>query len=116
MTACGLLGNTEMPCRFCRNIACLIAAHAQHEISDFGCFRSHGLSAKLSNIDNYSTRYRQHNKSFSTTWLLIAATSTLRLSFDDGTVQTVGDYGLCFPIADLHHNRLMPDAALEAAA
>lgn len=75
----------------------------------------------------------------------------LRLSFDDGTVQTVdfkpflslsrhpdiraylelerfsafrleygelvwGDYDLCFPIADLYHNRLMPEAALEAAA
>lgn len=76
---------------------------------------------------------------------------TLRLSFDDGTVQTVdfkpflslsrhpdirayleparfaayrieygelvwGDYDLCFPIADLYHNRLLPDAALEKAA
>jgi hypothetical protein len=75
----------------------------------------------------------------------------LRLSFDDGTVQTVdfkpflslsrhpdirayldparfsafrleygelvwGDYDLCFPIADLYQNRLMPDAALEKAA
>ncbi len=76
---------------------------------------------------------------------------TLRLSFDDGTVQTVdfkpflslsrhpdiraylepvrfaalhieygelvwGDYDLCFPIADLYHNRLLPDAALPKAA
>lgn len=76
---------------------------------------------------------------------------TLRLSFDDGTVQTVdfkpflslsrhpdirayleparfaayrieygelvwGDYDLCFPIADLYHNRLLHDAALEKAA
>ena len=75
----------------------------------------------------------------------------LRLTFDDGTVQTVdfkpflslsrhpdiraylepehfaafrleygelvwGDYDLCFPIADLYHNRLMPDVALEVAA
>lgn len=75
----------------------------------------------------------------------------LRLSFDDGTVQTVdfkpflslsrhpdirayleperfagfrieygelvwGDYDLCFPIADLYRNRLLPDAALEKAA
>lgn len=75
----------------------------------------------------------------------------LRLSFDDGTVQTVdfkpfltlsrhpdirayldpaffaayrieygelvwGDYDLCFPIADLYQNRLMPDAVLEKAA
>lgn len=76
---------------------------------------------------------------------------TLRLSFDDGAVQTVdfkpflspsrhpdiravlepscfaayrieygelvwGDYDLCFPIADLYHNHLLPDAALEKAA
>lgn len=76
---------------------------------------------------------------------------SLRLSFDDGTVQTVdfkpflslsrhldirayleparfaafrigygelvwGDYELCFPIADLYQNRLMPDFALEKAA
>ncbi|MDD5176652.1 MAG: DUF2442 domain-containing protein [Sterolibacterium sp.] len=27
-----------------------------------------------------------------------------------------GDYDLCFPIADLYHNKLMPDAALEKAA
>ena len=27
-----------------------------------------------------------------------------------------GDYDLCFPIADLYLNRLMPDAALERAA
>ena len=27
-----------------------------------------------------------------------------------------GDYDLCFPIADLYHNRLMADAALEKAA
>jgi hypothetical protein len=27
-----------------------------------------------------------------------------------------GDYDLCFPIADLYHNRLLPDAALEIAA
>lgn len=27
-----------------------------------------------------------------------------------------GDYDLCFPIADLYHNRLLPDAALEKAA
>ncbi len=75
----------------------------------------------------------------------------LRLSFDDGTVQTVdfkpfltlsrhpdirayldpasfaafrieygelvwGDYDLCFPIADLYQNRLMPDAVFERAA
>ena len=75
----------------------------------------------------------------------------LRLSFDDGTAQTVdfkpflslshhpdirtyleparfaayhieygelvwGDYDLCFPIADLYQNRLMPDSALEQAA
>jgi len=75
----------------------------------------------------------------------------LRLSFDDGTAQTVdfkpflslsrhpdirvyleperfaafrleygelvwGDYDLCFPIADLYHNRLLPDAALAKAA
>ena len=75
----------------------------------------------------------------------------LRLSFDDGVVQTVdfkpflslsrhpdirvflepsrfaayrieygelvwGDYDLCFPIADLYHNHLVPDAALEKAA
>ncbi|NOT18947.1 MAG: DUF2442 domain-containing protein [Sideroxydans sp.] len=75
----------------------------------------------------------------------------LRLSFDDGTVQTVdfkpfltlsrhpdirayldpalfaayrieygelvwGDYDLCFPIADLYQNRLMPDTMLEKAA
>ena len=75
----------------------------------------------------------------------------LRLSFDDGTTQTVdfkpfltlsrhpairayletdrfaafrieygelvwGDYDLCFPIADLYRNRIMLDAALEAAA
>lgn len=75
----------------------------------------------------------------------------LRLSFDDGTVQTVdfkpflslsrhpairaylepdrfagfrieygelvwGDYDLCFPVADLYHNRLAPDAALAQAA
>lgn len=75
----------------------------------------------------------------------------LRLSFDDGTVQTVdfrpflsqsrhpdiraylepahfaafrieygelvwGDYDLCFPVADLYRNRLLPDAALEVAA
>lgn len=75
----------------------------------------------------------------------------LRLSFDDGVVQTVdfkpflslsrhpdirafleparfaayrieygelvwGDYDLCFPIADLYHNHLLPDAALEKAA
>lgn len=75
----------------------------------------------------------------------------LRLSFDDGVVQTVdfkpflslsrhpdirayleptrfaayrleygelvwGDYDLCFPIADLYHNHLVPDAALERAA
>ena len=75
----------------------------------------------------------------------------LRLSFDDGTVQTVdfkpflslsrhpdirvyleperfaafrleygelvwGDYDLRFPIADLYHNRLLPNAALAKAA
>ncbi len=75
----------------------------------------------------------------------------LRLSFDDGTAQTVdfkpflsvsrhpdirayldpasfaayrieygelvwGDYDLCFPIADLYQNRLVPDALLEKAA
>ncbi len=75
----------------------------------------------------------------------------LRLSFDDGTAQTVdfkpflslsrhpdirayldpasfaayrieygelvwGDYELCFPIADLYQNRLVPDALLEKAA
>ena len=75
----------------------------------------------------------------------------LRLSFDDGTDQTVdfkpflslsrhpdirayldparfasyrieygelvwGDYDLCFPIADLHQNRLMPDAEMDKAA
>jgi hypothetical protein len=75
----------------------------------------------------------------------------LRLSFDEGTVQTVdfkpflsisrhpdirtyldparfaafrieygelvwGDYDLCFPIADLYQNKLMPEAALEQAA
>lgn len=75
----------------------------------------------------------------------------LRLSFDDGAVQTVdfkpflsrsrhpdirayldpvrfaayrleygelvwGDYALCFPIADLYLNRLMPESALEKAA
>lgn len=75
----------------------------------------------------------------------------LRLSFDDGIVQTVdfkpflslsrhpdirayldpvrfasyrikygelvwGDYDLCFPIADLYQNRLMPDATMECAA
>lgn len=75
----------------------------------------------------------------------------LRLSFDDGVVQTVdfkpflslsrhpdirafleptrfatyrleygelvwGDYDLCFPIADLYHNHLIPDASLEKAA
>lgn len=27
-----------------------------------------------------------------------------------------GDYDLCFPIADLYRNKLMPDAALEEAA
>ena len=27
-----------------------------------------------------------------------------------------GDYDLCFPIADLYQNRLVPDAALEHAA
>ncbi len=27
-----------------------------------------------------------------------------------------GDYDLCFPIADLYQNRLMPDSALEQAA
>ena len=27
-----------------------------------------------------------------------------------------GDYDLCFPIADLHLNRLMPDSVLEQAA
>ena len=27
-----------------------------------------------------------------------------------------GDYVLCFPIADLYQNRLMPDSALEKAA
>ncbi len=27
-----------------------------------------------------------------------------------------GDYDLCFPIADLYQNRLMPDSALEKAA
>lgn len=27
-----------------------------------------------------------------------------------------GDYDLCFPIADLYHNRLTPDAALKKAA
>lgn len=27
-----------------------------------------------------------------------------------------GDYDLCFPIADLYQNRLMPDAAMEKAA
>ena len=27
-----------------------------------------------------------------------------------------GDYDLCFPIADLYRNRLLPDAALEVAA
>jgi len=27
-----------------------------------------------------------------------------------------GDYNLCFPIADLYHNRLTPDAALKEAA
>lgn len=75
----------------------------------------------------------------------------LRLSFDDGTVQTVdfqsflslsrhpdirayldpvrfagfrieygelvwGDYDLCFPIADLYRNRILPDTELEVAA
>lgn len=75
----------------------------------------------------------------------------LRLTFDDGAVQTVdfkpflslsrhpdiraylepsrfashriehgelvwGDYDLCFPIADLYQNRLMPDSTLEKAA
>lgn len=75
----------------------------------------------------------------------------LRLSFDDGTQQTVdfnpflslsrhpdirayleparfasfrieygelvwGEYDLCFPVADLYHNKLLPDAALEKAA
>lgn len=76
---------------------------------------------------------------------------TLRLSFDDGAVQTVdfkpflshsrhpdiraylepsrfaayrieygelvwGDYDLCFPVADLYHNHLLPVATLEKAA
>lgn len=76
---------------------------------------------------------------------------SLRLTFDDGAVQTVdfkpflslsrhpdiraflepsrfasyriehgelvwGDYDLCFPIADLYQNRLMPDSTLEKAA
>lgn len=27
-----------------------------------------------------------------------------------------GDYDLCFPIADLYQNRLMPDSAMEQAA
>lgn len=27
-----------------------------------------------------------------------------------------GDYDLCFPIADLYHNRLLPDTALQEAA
>jgi Protein of unknown function (DUF2442) len=27
-----------------------------------------------------------------------------------------GDYDLCFPIADLYHNHLLPDAALDKAA
>lgn len=27
-----------------------------------------------------------------------------------------GDYDLCFPIADLYQNRLLPDSALEKAA
>ena len=27
-----------------------------------------------------------------------------------------GDYELCFPVADLYRNRLMPDAMLEAVA
>lgn len=75
----------------------------------------------------------------------------LRLSFDDGTTQTVdfkpflslsrhpdiraylepahfavfriehgdlvwGDYDLCFPIADLYQNRLMPDSSMAKAA
>ncbi|MDH2917978.1 MAG: DUF2442 domain-containing protein [Sideroxydans sp.] len=75
----------------------------------------------------------------------------LRLSFEDGVVQTVdfkpflslsrhpdirafldparfaayrieygelvwGDYDLCFPIADLYHNHLLPNAALQKAA
>ncbi len=75
----------------------------------------------------------------------------LRLTFDDGTVQTVefkpflslsrhpdirryldpvrfsgfrieygelvwGDHDLCFPIADLYYNRLLPKASFERAA
>ncbi|MFA6972116.1 MAG: DUF2442 domain-containing protein [Gallionella sp.] len=27
-----------------------------------------------------------------------------------------GDYDLCFPIADLYHNKLLPDSALQKAA
>ncbi len=32
------------------------------------------------------------------------------------TAEQVGDYDLCFPIADLYHNHLLHNVALEKAA
>lgn len=39
--------------------------------------------------------------------------STFRIEYGE---LVWGDYDLCFPIADLYRNRLLPDTALEKAA
>jgi len=46
-------------------------------------------------------------------WLHPARFATFRLEYGE---LVWGDYDLCFPIADLYHNRLLPDAALAKAA